>query len=185
LGPRHCFHDERERRRWQNPEAILRDVGLRSNLTFVDLGCGDGFFALPAARLVGKKGRVYAIDEDYYAIDRLNKKAAVEGLGNLETRVGEAERVVLCKGCADIVFFGIVLHDFNDPLKVLMNAKKMLKATGRLIDLDWKKEPMEVGPPLDIRFDEDEAVRLIESVGLKIDAVKESGPFHYMIIAKP
>jgi ubiquinone/menaquinone biosynthesis C-methylase UbiE len=185
LGAHHCIHDEKERRRWQNPEATLRDIGLSSNFTFVDLGCGDGFFALPAARLVGKKGRVYALDENHDAIARLNEKATVEGLENLETKVGEAERVIFCERCADIVFLGIVLHDFSDPVGVLRNAKRMLKATGRLIDLDWRKEPMELGPPLHVRFSEDEAVRLIESVGLKISAVKESGPFHYMIIAEP
>ena len=72
----------------------------------------------------------------------------------------------------------------KDPVKVLMNAKRMVKRTGRIVDLDWKKEPMELGPPLEIRFSEDEAIGLIESVGLKISAVKDSGPFHYLIVAK-
>ena len=72
----------------------------------------------------------------------------------------------------------------KDPVKVLMNAKRMVKETGRIVDLDWKKDPMELGPPLEIRFSEDEAIRLIESVGLKILDVKDSGPFHYLIIAR-
>jgi len=178
------FHDERERRRWQNPEAILLDIGLRPHCTFIDVGCGDGFFTLPAARLVGEEGSVYAVDEDSDAIDRLNRKAALEGLTNIRSKAAEAEETVLCKACADIVFFGIVLHDFKDPVKVLMNAKRMVKRTGRIVDLDWKKEPMELGPPLEIRFSEDEAIRLIESVGLKISAARNSGPFHYLIVAK-
>ena len=185
MGSHHCFHDEKERRRWQNPEAILRDVGLNAGFTFIDVGCGDGFFALPAARFVGEKGRVYALDGNDEAIDRLNKKAAMQGLRNLVCKVGEAEETVLCEGCADIIFFGIVLHDFEDPVKVLTNAKRMLKTTGRLVDLDWKKEPMEPGPPLRIRLSEEEAALLIESVGFRIGTVKETGPFHYVIIAKP
>ncbi|MFH0897333.1 MAG: methyltransferase domain-containing protein [Candidatus Bathyarchaeota archaeon] len=40
----------------------------------------------------------------------------------------------------DFVFFGIVLHDFKDPEKVLENAKKILKPYGRLVDLDWEIE---------------------------------------------
>jgi hypothetical protein len=51
--------------------------------------------------------------------------------------------------------------------------------------LDWKKESMELGPPLGIRFSEEEAVRLIESVGFRVETVKETGRFHYVIIAKP
>ena len=40
------------------------------------------------------------------------------------------------------------LHDFNDPVKVLQNAKQMIKPNGQLIDLDWKKIEMPFGPPL-------------------------------------
>lgn len=175
--------DERERRKWQNPESTLLDIGLRSCLTFVDVGCGDGFFALPAARIVGETGRVYAFDEDPDAISRLRKKVRIEGIGNLETKIGKAEDTILCEECADMIFLGIVLHDFEDPVKVLKNGKVMLKATGRLVDVDWKKTPMDVGPPLRIRFSEDEAARLIESVGFKIETLRESGPYHYVIIA--
>ena len=105
------FHDERERRGWQNPEAILLDIGLTPRYTFIDVGCGDGFFTLPAARLVGEKGSVYAVDEDSDAVDRLNRKAALEGLTNIRSKAAGAEETVLCEACADIVFFGIVLHD--------------------------------------------------------------------------
>jgi ubiquinone/menaquinone biosynthesis C-methylase UbiE len=120
--------DETERE--QNPESILLDAGLRSCLTFVDVGCGDGFFALPAAKIIGDTGRIYAFDEDPEAIDRLKRKAKIEGIRNLEAKIGRAEDTILCEECADIVFFGIVLHDFEDPVKVLENSKVMLKATG-------------------------------------------------------
>jgi ubiquinone/menaquinone biosynthesis C-methylase UbiE len=157
--------------------------GPAIRLTLVDIACGDGFFALPAARIVGETGKVYAFDEDPDAIDRLKRKATIEGIKNLEAEIGNAEDTVLCEECADIVFFGIVLHDFEDPAKVLENGKRMLKATGRLVDVDWKKTSMGVGPPLQIRFSEEEAVRLIESVGFKIQTLREFAPYHYMIIA--
>ena len=179
------FRDEEERRKWQDPEAILLDIGLMGGFTFVDLGCGDGFFAMPAARLVGKRGRVYAVDADRKAVARLKKKCAMEGLGNLTAIAGRAEEIIFCQACADVVFFGIVFHDFNNPAAVLENARIMLKAAGRLIDLDWKKQSMELGPPVETRFSEEEATRLIRSVGFRIETVKESGPYHYMIIAKP
>jgi ubiquinone/menaquinone biosynthesis C-methylase UbiE len=173
--------DENERR--QNPESILLDAGLRPDLTFVDVGCGDGFFALPAANIVGETGKVYAFDGDSDAIDRLRRKARIARIRNLEAKIGRAENTVLCEECADMVFFGIVLHDFSDPAKVLKNAKTMLKDTGRLVNVDWKKTPMEVGPPLRIRFSKEEAAFLIQSVGLRILTIRESGPYHYVIIA--
>ena len=61
----------------------------------------------------------------------------------------------------------------------------MLKSTGRLVNLDWRKEPMELGPPLQIRFSEKEAKSLIENTGFTIEAVKDVGSYHYIITAKP
>jgi hypothetical protein len=52
-----------------------------------------------------------------------------------------------------------------------------------LVDLDWKKEQMNFGPPLHIRFDEKKAGQLIESAGFKVQSIASSGLYHYMIIS--
>jgi ubiquinone/menaquinone biosynthesis C-methylase UbiE len=177
--------DESRRRRIMNPEAILTDIGLSSGLNFMDVGCGEGFFTLPAARIVGSEGRVYGVDIDSERIDDLRAKAAGEGLTNVELKAGRAEEIVFCRGCADIVFFANVLHDFEEPVSVLKNARKMLKDQGKLVNLDWKKMDTPFGPPLSIRFDEPTATRLIEPCGFKVETVRDSGPYHYLIIAYP
>lgn len=141
-------HDETERRKWQNPEAILASIGLGPGATFMDVGCGEGFFTIPASRLVGDKGKVYGLDIADQTIDKLRKKAIAGNLTNLHLEAGRAEETVFCQACADIVFFGIVLHDFDDPARALANARGMLKPAGRLANLDWRKEPMPLGPPL-------------------------------------
>ncbi len=41
------FIKEEERRKWQNPEAILAEIGLKPGMTFFDIGCGQGFFLSP------------------------------------------------------------------------------------------------------------------------------------------
>jgi ubiquinone/menaquinone biosynthesis C-methylase UbiE len=178
------FYNEMERRKWQNPESILAEISLKPGQTFIDIGCGEGFFTVPAAKLVGERGRVYGLDISEEVIQRLKERAVEEGLENLILKVGAAEDLVLCRMCADFVFFGIDLHDFRDPEKVLINAKKMLKLGGRLVDLDWKKEPMEFGPPIRIRFSQEEAVARIEDAGFRVHAVKQAGPYHYLVIAK-
>ena len=178
------YNDEKERRKWQNPEAILSEIGVKKGSIFVDVGCGEGFFAVPAARIVGKNGKVYALDIDEESVAILREKAAKEGLINLVTRVGAAEEIVLCEACADFVFFGIVLHDFRNVSRVVQNAKKMLKPTGLVADLDWKKEPMQFGPPLNIRFTETQAAGLLDKAGFEVEEAKEMGLYHYLILAK-
>ena len=176
--------DEDTRRSWFNPETVLYDAGLRSGMVFVDVGCGDGFFTILAAQVVGVKGKVYAVDTDASAIERLNAKAAEKGLTNVEAVAAEAEETVFCDECADVVFYSIVLHDFHDPAKVLANAMRMLKPSGRVVDLDWKKKQTTYGPPVGIRFSEEKAQTLVKSAGFTVESVREVGRDHYVIVAK-
>jgi ubiquinone/menaquinone biosynthesis C-methylase UbiE len=177
--------DEATRRSWFNPEKILKTAGLRSGMIFVDVGCGDGFFTIMAAQVVGPKGMVYAVDTDPSAIDRLKRKASDKRLTNVKAVAAEAEETVFCNECVDIVFYSIVLHDFHDPAKVLLNAKQMLKHTGRLVNLDWKKKQMVHGPPFRIRFSEEQAQTLIRNAGFTVESAHEIGKNHYVIVAKP
>jgi ubiquinone/menaquinone biosynthesis C-methylase UbiE len=175
--------EETLRRQWRKPETTLKAVGLRSGMVFMDIGCGDGFFTLPAARLVGKKGAVYAVDTDAAAVEKLKDKAAEKGLANITAKVGAAEETIFCTECADIVFYSRVLHDFKGPAKVLRNAKAMLKPAGKLVNLDWKKKPTMFGPPVHIRFSEEQAADLIKAAGFTIESIKSAGRNFYIVTA--
>jgi ubiquinone/menaquinone biosynthesis C-methylase UbiE len=172
-------------RRWHHPEISLESLGLRSGMTFMDVGCGYGFFTLQAASIVGETGKVYAVDIDASSIDRLKREAAEKGLKNIHVEVGEAEATVFCQKCADIVFYSTVLHDFRDPAKVLRNAKTMLKPSGKLVNLDWKKKQTTHGPPLQIRFSEEQAANLIKQAGFTVDSVKGLESDFYLVTARP
>ena len=185
LGCHHGFSlDDSVRRSWYDPEFILQNASLKSGMTFVDVGCGDGFFSLLAAKLVGPTGKVYAVDANTGSVEKLKQKAADQGLQNISAVAGTGEETVFCSGCADVVFYSMVLHDFKDPSKVLLNARHMLKPTGLLLNLDWKKKQMAFGPPLHIRFSEEYASSLIKQAGLIINESKEVGEHHYLITAK-
>ncbi len=182
-------HDDAERREWQNPEAILAMLGLGAGQVVADVGAGDGFFAIPAARMVGPRGTVYAVDSSVGRLTRLHETAEEEGLENIRIRAGTAEEFVVCEGCADMVFFGICLHDFADQGAVLANAMTELKPGGLLVDLDWKKEETLrhgglLGPPVEIRFSEEEAATLIRGAGFAIESVEPSGEYFYLIRAR-
>ena len=172
-------------RKWHHPEISLENLGLREGMTFMDVGCGYGFFTIPAAQTVGETGKVYAVDIDAASIDQLKRDAAEKGLKNIYTEVAEAEETVFCRECADIVFYNTVLHDFRDPAKVLRNANAMLKPDGKLVNIDWKKKQTAFGPPLQIRFSEDQASNLLKQAGFTIESVEDLENDFYTITAKP
>jgi len=182
-----CKHkpDDRERLKWQNPQTILSELGVKPGVKVVDAGCGRGFFALPAASLAGPSGHVWGFDINPDAIQYLKQAAKNEGLNNIELSIGKAEETVICQQCADIVLYGIVLHDFSEPLKALANARRMLKPDGKLVNLDWKKEPMDYGPSFEKRLSTKEAADIIQSAGFKIVSIDENELYHYIITALP
>ncbi len=179
------YHDEQSRRTWQNPEEILARTGLAPGDTMIDIGCGEGFFAIPAARITGSRGKVIGIDINGNAVAQMLGQAGKEGLRNLEGIVGSGEETRACDGCADLIFFGIDLHDFSDLRKVLHNARMMIKSRGRLCNLDWQKRTTPFGPPVSIRFDEETAAGLIRDAGFSVERIEEVPPWFYLIIAVP
>lgn len=166
-----------------DPDVILPGIGLKPGMTLVDIGCGQGFFALLAARIAGPEGRVYGIDIDEEALDLLGHRASDAGL-NIAVLRGDAGKTVACEGCADIVFFGISLHDLTEPEKVLANAWRMLKPGGILADLDGKKVLKQGESPPGKRLSEKEASQLIEEANFNIVSVEDFSDRFYLILAK-
>ena len=135
--------------------------------------------------MVGSEGVVCGVDIDSEVLEELRVHSVQARLNNIRFKLAAAEQVVLCERCADLVFIGIALHDFKDPLKALQNARGALKTDGKLVNLDWKKEPTPFGPPVNIRFSESEAAALITSAGYNVVLIEDSGPYHYVIVANP
>ena len=104
-----------------------------------------------------------------------------EGLANVTTEVGRGEAARLCRECADVVFMGIVLHDFEVPAQVLANAYIMTRPGGRLVNLDWKKEALPLGPPEQVKFSPDRAAEMIREAGFRVSGTRDSGQYHYVV----
>ncbi|MEM4326044.1 MAG: methyltransferase domain-containing protein, partial [Candidatus Pacearchaeota archaeon] len=62
-----------ERKRVLPAYEILRSSGLMDGMVFADIGCGNGYFTLPALEIVGEKGKVYSIDVQKEMLDELKK----------------------------------------------------------------------------------------------------------------
>jgi len=95
---------------------VLESIGIRKGQTVLDFGCGSGTYAIPAARVVGEQGRVYALDKDKKVLDELVQEAESVGLKNIE-RVetsGELE-IGLTDESVDVVLLFDVFHPYYFP----------------------------------------------------------------------
>jgi len=61
----------------------------------LEVGCGPGFFTIPAAKIVEEKGMVYAIDINPFAVETVQRKVRREGLRNVKVLLTDASKTSL------------------------------------------------------------------------------------------
>ncbi len=178
-----AYLDSEERRSYLNPQSILSAFALRPGMHVADVGSGTGFFAIPAAELVGPKGRVYAVDLSVEMLEDLQTKLRKAPSRNVEALRSTEDRIPLPDASVEFVFMACVLHELDGP-GTLLEARRILRPKGRLGIVDWKKEEMEFGPPKAHRLDEEEARRVLEDAGFTATRTFPAGVYHYGIEAR-
>jgi len=95
---------------------VLERIGIRRGHTVLDLGCGSGTYTIPAAKIVGEQGRVYALDKDKEALDELMQKVESTGSRNIERieTSGKLE-IALTDESVDVVLLFDVFHFYYFP----------------------------------------------------------------------
>jgi ubiquinone/menaquinone biosynthesis C-methylase UbiE len=92
-------------------QVFLKEIGIRKGQLVLDFGCGDGHYTIPAAKVVGKKGLVYAQDKEKKALDELTKRSKKEGVTNIRSIKTRGElKTGLRDKCLDAVLLYDVLH---------------------------------------------------------------------------
>ena len=171
--------DGAERRKFLNPDSILKKAGLSRDTIFADLGCGSGYFTIPASLIVKK---VYAIDVQEEMLDIVRKKIRVEKLTNIEILLSNESSIPLPDNSVDVLFMANVFHELDDRGGILKEVKRILSVRGRMIIIDWKKIEMEMGPPIEERLSEDEVVSICEEGGFRIQDCLDAGANNYMLV---
>lgn len=118
-------------------EATIERLGLRRGARVLDVCCGSGASALPAARAVGPEGRVLGVDlaENLLALGRA--KASAEGLRNVELRAGDLLDLGLPPASFDaaVCVFGIFfVPDMPAAVRALWHV---VRPGGRLAITTW------------------------------------------------
>lgn len=174
--------DSEERRSYLDPDAILGAFGVGPGDVIADIGAGTGFFTIPAAMRVGPSGRVYALDLESEMLGDLRLRIGVAGPRNVEILRSDEDRIPLPQASVDLAFLACVLHELDGP-GTLRECARILKPTGRLAIVDWKKMKQDIGPPYRHRLDEGQARAFLQQSGFTPTRTFEAGRYHYGIEA--
>lgn len=167
-----------------NPTNVIAYTSLESGQVVADLGCGSGFYAIPAAKRVGNTGRVYAVDIQESKLAVTQSNARQNGLQNVMVVKADLEKPLtdIAEDSCDMVIAASILHEIGSREGLLKNAYKLLKTGGTLLTVDWKKESTPFGPSLEKRLGETELEQLLSQFGFKKQKSIPADSYHYALL---
>jgi len=115
-----------------DPFDKLSAAGLKEGQEVLEVGCGPGYFTIPATRIVGEKGHVRSIDINPAATDYLRCKIKKRRVENVEVTLADASATGLPAGCVDVAFLFGVIHAFPKLDELLKEMHRVLRPKGKL-----------------------------------------------------
>lgn len=98
----------------------------------VEYGCGPGRYTVPIAKLVGSKGKVFAVDIQPLAVKTIKEKASRKNRINIETIIVSSYNTGISGSIADLVLLIDTLHLINDYHALFREIYRILKPDGTL-----------------------------------------------------
>lgn len=164
-------------------KALLREAGLKAGMRYADFGAGTlGHFAFPASEIVGKDGKVWAVDILKGALAGIESRMRLEGTANVKPVWGDIERsrgTGIPDRAADAVSVVNVASLLTKGPGALAEAARVLKGGGTLLVADWDATPCSFGPPLSARVRPQDVSRAVLSGPFKALESFRAGPHHW------
>jgi arsenite methyltransferase len=119
---------------WQQPERVIGALGLGPGDEVADLGSGTGYFTFRLAREVQPAGEVWAVDTDRALLAAIGRRAAEEGVHNVETV--EIRDELYLPHPVDLIFLSNVYHHLPEQTRYFADVRAVLKPGGRVAILE-------------------------------------------------
>ena len=167
--------EDPSRDEWQKPHEVVMALGLTPSDAIADIGAGTGYFA---RRFAQHAGKVYAVDID----EKLLKIAKQDAPANLETVLAAPDDPRLPERSVDLIFFCDVLHHIENRAAYYPKLAKALKPGGRIVNVDFYKKPLPVGPPEDMKLSEEQVIAEFKAAGFGLKKKLDLLPYQYFLV---
>lgn len=179
LGAPWLVRESRDRE--EEPAKLLASLGVKPGQTVCDLGCGNGFYALRLAKLVGPKGRVLAVDIQPEMLELLNDRAESRGVTNVTTIEGALDDPKLPAGEVDLVLLVDVYHEFSHPPEMLAAIRQSLRPEGRVALVEFRTEDPTVPIKPLHKMTQSQCLKEYRANGLKLVGQFDDLPWQHVL----
>lgn len=115
-----------------NPQKMLKPF-IKEGMTVMDLGCGPGFFTIEMAKMVGKNGKVTAVDLQEGMLEIVRKKVTDTDLQNIVEFHNCPDNKIGLSKTFDFILVFYMLHEVPDQTAFLQEVLTLLKPEGRVL----------------------------------------------------
>jgi len=150
------------------PQETLLSLGLTPEFDVADIGCGIGYFAIPAAQIIHADRIVYAIDPAEDMIVEATKRAVEVGVQNIKFVHSKPLDFKIPKASVDFALLANVFHEISEKEPFIGHVKDILKPGGKLALIEWNTNIKEFGPPEGHRIIEEDADRWFLEGGFEV-----------------
>ena len=121
-------------RKWlSNPVKTLRGADIKPGQSVLEVGCGTGFYTIPAARLIGDQGCLIAMDASSGFIEQVSKKVQLADLKNVRIEKRDALETGLDAASIDkVLLFGVIPFPLLPLNRLLPEMYRVLQPEGTL-----------------------------------------------------
>ena len=120
---------------------ILKASSVSPGMVVADIGAGTGLFTRLFSREVGADGKVFAVDISRTFVENILRESREHDLKNVVGVVNSPVDAMLDADSIDLAFTVDTYHHFEYPSSMLVSIHKALRTGGRLIVIDFIKQP--------------------------------------------
>lgn len=137
-GAEWLTRDSRERE--ERCSLLLANLGVKTGMKVCDLGCGNGYYALEIAKMVGPQGEVVGVDIQPEMLEMFQKRAAERKIKNVSSVLGTVVDSKLPPGKFDLILCVDVYHEFSHPVQMLASIRQALAPKGVVALVEFRAE---------------------------------------------
>ena len=169
-------------------EKFFQELDLQKGISFLDVASGRGAYSLAVSDIIGPQGSVFAVDLWPEGIEMLKTAAQERGVENITAFVSDVgRRIPVEDQSIDVCLIATALHDFvEDRIDqgVLTEIVRVVRQTGTLAVMEFKKIDGPPGPPKHIRLSPEDVAYRLGPYGFKKERTADVGPYNYLILLK-